>query len=200
MKKLLFLLLIPSLLFSCPVFAAVTTSDGMITLDLQKDTQFTLEDRWILSLVVNDIEGLGTPGKDSFEVVFDNLNLNFINDYNPMSPDYRISEFMYAVLMGTGGSGGHATPGKLQCISSVTHVNSPVSYTFYGLFPGNPATPSFIMGNADVTVSKLIDNFSVVDSETLQLNGPLRVATVPEPSAIALAFLGLVWLVKRKRV
>ncbi|MDX9703004.1 MAG: hypothetical protein RBU23_08170 [Candidatus Auribacterota bacterium] len=71
MKRVL-LIAVALFLFSTPSFSAVSTSDGVITLDFYEDTQSGIENLWIIDFSFNDIDGPGGLEEIEFSLLFMN--------------------------------------------------------------------------------------------------------------------------------
>ena len=88
MKKLFLLSFIFTILLSTQVFSAVTTSDGVIKLDFYADSQSGIENRWILDMTINDVDGTGGLEEINFGLTFLNLSMDFDNQYNSYTEYY----------------------------------------------------------------------------------------------------------------
>jgi len=182
MKKILFLLIIPAFLFSCSVFASVTTSDGSITLDLYEDTELGVNNLWVLEMTINEVDAIESL---SFHLDYLNVYMDIDNEYNVLNTQY------YSI--------GHNSTVSLPMVEyPVIRTNDPIpvgtTFVFY-LLPDTYYLPDY-----NDTYEPVIDYIPIrinigSDSEMLGLLGPnYFVASVPEPISMGLFVFGAIFL------
>jgi len=177
MKKIFFVSLM-LLIFSSIGYSAVTTIDGVITLDFYEDTQFG-NNRWILDFTVNDVGGDGS-GAIAFSLRVWNYHLSYNNEYNSPSEYYIIGEY-------------HPMPGYDISIpvigTDMGQLLTPIGtkYLFYAI-PNENYYPS------DIDYVPTLGVFDIdINGERVHLTGPVgfSVAPVPEPSVMFLLVFGI---------
>ncbi|MDX9702418.1 MAG: hypothetical protein RBU23_05155 [Candidatus Auribacterota bacterium] len=190
MKRAL-LIAVALFLFAHFAFCAVTTSDGVITLDFYEDTQSGIENRWILDFKVNDL------GNSDFEelnvnMYIWNLAMTYDNPFNVLQTDY------YEI-----GTATQSVPPAnfitIPLIMLETEAPDHSEFTFYAT-PEDGIVGYPILGNFSIHLyySDGAGNFY---QDYLILNGPMGFAPVPEPMTTALFVFGaffLQFITKRK--
>ena len=178
MKKLL-LIAIALLTFCTPSFSAVTTTDGLITLDFHEDTTQGVDNLWVLDFSVNDIDGPGGIEDIRFWLIFYNQSMDLNNEYNISNTDY------YSI-------GYYASNSMFlwpDIALDTSNLSTPVmtDYFFYStpLDEGEP-----ILGDFWIRMS-YSDNLGNQYNEDVQLSGPVDFVAVPEPVSIALFSFGI---------
>ncbi|MDX9702081.1 MAG: hypothetical protein RBU23_03450 [Candidatus Auribacterota bacterium] len=178
MKRAL-LIAVALFLFAHPSFSAVTTTDGLITLDFYEDTQLGVDNLWILDFTVNDIDGAGGVEEISFELTFLNTVMDFNNQYNT-DTDYYVT--------------GYSSSGTIPLLL-LPYIATPQNATL------TPVTESFTFFSTPlVEGTPIIDEFYIKLSygdnlgnnyhENIQLTGPVGFVPVPEPVGISLFLFG----------
>lgn len=177
-------ILVASFISISTTYPSVTTSDGLITLDYYEDTQSGIDNRWILDMTVNDVDGPGGIEAIKFSIEILNYFMSYENQYNQMETDYYDIGYM---------SSGSIPIVQLPFIaSSQQKLPTPVNtlFAFYTLpeYEGNLMIDDFYV-NLHYT-----DNFNVRKGEYLLLNGPIGAMSIPEPLSIALFGFGAILL------
>jgi len=169
-------------------YSAVTTIDGVITLDFYEDTESGISNRWILEFTMNNINPDIFGGW--FDMTFWDNTISFENEYNEASPYFTVSKYF-------------PTSNFEEYVQNIDSVGKPMipvgtSFPIYGvpnkLFyqtEGIELTP--IIGTIDITLN----------GDSLQLTGPIgfTVTPIPEPVGMSLFAFGaflLRFLLKRK--
>ncbi len=174
MKRVL-LIAVALLALSTPSFSAVTTSDGLITLDFYEDTQLGVDNLWVLDFTVNDIDGLGGVETLGFYFIFYNQAMNLNNQYNNDTEYYEFGYYVSnsLILWPRVMTGDLATP-------------TGESFDFYAT-PTEEGQP--VLGDFWVKMH-YSDNLGNEYMKVLQLTGPVDFAPVPEPVSISLFLFG----------
>ncbi len=184
MKRAL-LIAVALFLFAHPSFPAVTTSDGLITLDFYEDTAFG-NGRWIFDIILNDVEGVDLV---YFNMEVHNTAMTYDNEYNDGITDL----FLRTIGAGTPDNAYH-----IPYIDSLYPTAVGTEYSLYGM-PADLLMPLSVPYGTPI-----IDEFDVLISyataidqsktETLTLTGPVYFSPVPEPVSMALFAFGAFFL------
>ena len=162
-----------------PSYSAVTTTDGLVTLDFYEDTQSGIDNRWVLDFTMNDISPDILGGW--FELRFWDNAISFENEYNESSPYFYVSKFFPTADF----------EDYVQDISSFGKPMIPVGTNFpiYGL-------PNELFYQTEgVELRPIIGTIDIVlNGENMQLTGPVGFAPVPEPISILLFAFGAFFL------
>ncbi len=188
MKPMLFIATLCFIVaFTCVhSYSAVTTSDGVITLDFYEDTTFN--GRWIFDIILNDVEGVESV---YFNMELHNTAVTYANEYN---------QEITTLLIGAIPAGSSTNPFVIPYIDSMYNTAVNTEYSLYGM----PAYLLFPLSEPYGT--PIIDEFDVVlsyaysttpddrNTETLTLTGPVGFAPVPEPMSMVLFVFGALFL------
>ncbi|MDX9702080.1 MAG: hypothetical protein RBU23_03445 [Candidatus Auribacterota bacterium] len=165
-------------------YSAVTTSDGVITLDFYEDTTFN--GRWIFDIILNDVEGVESV---YFNMELHNTAVTYDNEYN-----YAITELHISAIP----AGSPTNPFVIPYLDSLYPTAVGTEYSIYGM----PAYLLFPLSEPYGT--PIIDEFEVLISyataidqsktETLTLTGPVAFVPVPEPMSMVLFVFGALFL------
>jgi len=180
------------LFITIPSYSAVTTIDGLVTVDFYEDTQSGAENRWIFEILYNyNSIFLHEDEKLYFEGVLKNKAITFQNEYNFWETDYYIVDYTPTI-----------TTDNKQTLAEITQ---------YPLIRTNTERlPHFLNLSLYMTLSKdeipIFGNFEIdlfyetkfvsFKQETLSLYGPIGFAPVPEPISIFLFIFGAIFLRK----